>query len=291
MVDQQNAPSSRADHHPMVFSDAVRADFARDGAVCLRGLFADWVEPIRAGIDRNMASPGSFDRSYKPAGSTMFFNDYRNWRNIPEFVELVEHSHLGGCAASLMQSEKAYFFHEHVLVKQPGSVIKTPWHCDSPYYPVQASKSISFWCPVDPIPVERSLQFVAGSHLWGHQYSPQRFDGTPLFPGRPGQPFPDIDAELDQHRILAWAVEPGDAVAFNFGTLHGAAANENPDSVNRRVLSLRLFGEGATLVELPGPSSPPYPELASRDSDAIPEDIFPVIWPLSVPRSRASAAD
>ena len=34
------------------------AAFERDGAVCLRGLFADWVEPIRAGIDANIRDPG-----------------------------------------------------------------------------------------------------------------------------------------------------------------------------------------------------------------------------------------
>ncbi len=35
-------------------------DFARDGAVMIPGLFADWVDDIRAGIDRNMAEPGPY---------------------------------------------------------------------------------------------------------------------------------------------------------------------------------------------------------------------------------------
>ena len=37
---------------------------------------------------------------------------------------------------------------------------------------------------------------------------------------------PDIDAERDQHRILAWDMEPGDALFFHFRTPHGAPANK-----------------------------------------------------------------
>ena len=30
------------------------SDYQRDGAVCIRGAFTDWVETIAAGIERNM---------------------------------------------------------------------------------------------------------------------------------------------------------------------------------------------------------------------------------------------
>jgi len=36
------------------------------------------------------------------------------------------------------------------------------------------------------------------------------------------EPVPDVEANRDQYRILGWAMEPGDAVAFNYLTLHGA---------------------------------------------------------------------
>ena len=68
--------------------------FQRDGAVCLRGIFSEWVETIAAGIERNLAEPGTYasryiDKDDKPGG---FFDDYCNWQRIPEFRAMVEES-------------------------------------------------------------------------------------------------------------------------------------------------------------------------------------------------------
>ena len=41
------------------------AAFERDGAVALKGYFADWVEVLRAGIARNMAEPSADVKIYK----------------------------------------------------------------------------------------------------------------------------------------------------------------------------------------------------------------------------------
>ena len=38
-------------------------DFARDGVIVLRGLFKDWVAPLRAGIEKLMAEPSPLERS------------------------------------------------------------------------------------------------------------------------------------------------------------------------------------------------------------------------------------
>ena len=40
-------------------------------------------------------------------------------------------------SAELMQSETAQVFHDHVLVKEPGTSKPTPWHQDGPYYFVE----------------------------------------------------------------------------------------------------------------------------------------------------------
>ena len=36
------------------------AEFARDGAVLIKGLFVDHVETLRSGVERNMAEPGPY---------------------------------------------------------------------------------------------------------------------------------------------------------------------------------------------------------------------------------------
>ena len=49
---------------------------------------------------------------------------------------------------------------------------------------------------------------------------------------------PDIDANPDKFDIRVWALEPGDAIAFDFRTMHGAAANQGMGT-RRRAFSAR----------------------------------------------------
>src|ERR1700692_5031225 len=103
-------------------SDRVVPDYGRDGAVCLRGVCADWVYTIAAGIERNMREPGPYAaESVRSGEAGSFFDDYCNWQRIAEFRELVERSPAAEVAARIMGSQSAQFFHDHVLVKEPGT--------------------------------------------------------------------------------------------------------------------------------------------------------------------------
>ena len=73
-----------------------------------------------------------------------------------------------------------------------------------------------------------------------------------------------------------WALEPGDAVAFNFGVLHGARGNDSP--TRRRAFSLRLVGDDARYVTRPGPTSPPFPGHDMAEGQRLREDWFPVLF-------------
>lgn len=67
-----------------VVTDAMVADYARDGVVLVKGLFADWVEPLRAGVEKNMADPSpQLMATLKPGETGRFFDDYCNWGRIP----------------------------------------------------------------------------------------------------------------------------------------------------------------------------------------------------------------
>jgi ectoine hydroxylase-related dioxygenase (phytanoyl-CoA dioxygenase family) len=108
-------------------------DFQQDGAVALRGLFREWVEPLRTAIERNIAAPSAGARIY-PAedGSGLFFGDYCNWNRFAEYADFLRHSALAETAAQLMGARTVRLFHEHVLVKEPGTDMPTPWHHDQP---------------------------------------------------------------------------------------------------------------------------------------------------------------
>jgi ectoine hydroxylase-related dioxygenase (phytanoyl-CoA dioxygenase family) len=86
-------------------------------------------------------------------------------------------------------------------------------------------------------------------------------------------PVPDPDAE--GMRVLEWAMEPGDAVAFNFKTLHGARGNDSTQ--RRRAFSLRLLGDDARYVERPGPTSPPFPGHDMKAGQKLRADWFPML--------------
>ena len=257
------------------------AAFVRDGAVLLRGRFRDWVEPLREGLARNLAEPGPYVRRYTPDGNPGdFFGDYCNWQRIPEYRAFVTESPAARIAARLMGSPGARFFHEHILVKEPGTLERTPWHQDLPYYCVDGGRGCSLWMPLDPVARDCAAEFVAGSHRWGRRFAPRRFVGTDFYEGAAEfEPLPDIDDSRGDYRILAWDMAPGDAVAFDFRTVHGAAANRA--ATRRRAFASRWLDDDMTYAVRPGETSPPFPELAGRLSpgDPLPEDVFPRIWP------------
>ena len=252
------------------------AAFAELGAICLRGAFADWIEPLRAGVERNHDEPGPyFAENIEPGGAGRFWDDYCNWQRIAEFHRFVTGSNAAELAARVMQSRRAQFFHDHVLVKEPGTSKATPWHQDAPYYFVKGRQTVSFWSPVDRV-TEATLRCVAGSHDWEKPVLPTRWLAeTSFYPNEDDYlPVPDPDAE--GLAILEWPMEPGDAVALNFSVLHGARGNTS--AARRRAFSLRLVGDDARYVERPGRTSPPFPGHGMQAGEKLREDWFPVIF-------------
>ena len=260
--------------HPLISRDHVDA-YARDGAVLIKGLFADHVEALRIGVARNMAESGPYAaENLKEGEGGRFFDDYCNWTRIPEFEEAIEHSPAAEVAADLMRSDYVQMFHDHVLVKEPGTSKPTPWHQDGPYYFVEGQQNVSFWSPLDPV-TDASLRCVAGSHLWERQVLPTCWLSEENFyaDDTTFMPVPDPDAE--GMRVLEWTLEPGDAVAFHFRCLHGARGNET--ATRRRAFSLRLVGNDARYVERPGRTSPPFPGHDMVPGQRLREDWFPVL--------------
>lgn len=155
--------------------------YQQDGVVLLKGVFRPWIESLAAGVAELMANPSEYGhaRTVVPKdGSAPFFQDYCNWSRIPDFERFVLHSPAAEIAAALMQSKTATFFHEHTLVKPPGGSTVTPWHHDQPYYCVEGQQNVSFWIPLDPVAEAISLRCIRGSHRWGDEFSPTRFNGS-----------------------------------------------------------------------------------------------------------------
>jgi len=262
---------------PRVDADTIAA-FERDGAVCLRGVFREWVETLADGVATNEIEPGPYFAENVPAGqSGRFWDDYCNWTRIPAFERFAFESSAAALAAELMGSQRVQLFHDHVLVKEPSTPTSTPWHSDRPYYFVDGDQTVSFWVPLDPVSTDTTLRVIAGSHRWEKDVLPVRWlAGDDFYPGVDEYvPVPDPDAEPDRFEVLEWALEPGDAVAFHFGVCHGARGNPSPQ--RRRAFSLRLVGDDARYGSRPGRTSPPFPDHGMTDGDHLRADWFPYL--------------
>jgi len=261
--------------YPLISASDIET-YVDEGVVVVRGLFADHVETLREGVARNMAEPGPFAAENLHAHEAgRFFDDYCNWQRIPEFREVIETSAALQVAADLMQSQTAQVFHDHVLVKEPGTSKPTPWHQDAPYYFVEGQQNVSFWTPLDPVDTA-TLRCVAGSHKWPKPVVPTRWlSEKDFYPeGDAYIPVPDPDAQ--NMPIREFTLAPGDAVAFHFSVLHGARGNETQN--RRRAFSLRVVGDDARFVTRSGPTSPPFPGHGMQEGDRLREDWFPVLF-------------
>lgn len=145
-----STPSVRA---AQVVTPELIDAFARDGAVCLRGLLnADEVALLRAGIDANIAAPSPRAKVASRADDPGFFiEDFCNWQGNDAYRRVIFDSPLAAAAGRLMQSQRVRLYHDHMLTKEPGTRQRTPWHQDQPYYNIDGRQNISFWIPVDPV--------------------------------------------------------------------------------------------------------------------------------------------
>jgi ectoine hydroxylase-related dioxygenase (phytanoyl-CoA dioxygenase family) len=260
---------------------ALAAAYDRDGVVCVRSVL-DPAEVAAAarGIEAVLASPGPLTQV---ASSTddpgTFTEDFCRWREIPEIEQLARRSRVPAVAAALMGTPQVRFYHDHVLVKEGGTRQRTPWHQDQPYYNVDG-RGVSAWIAVDPVPEAGCLELVAGSHL-GPWLMPRTFllGEARWFPEGSLAELPDIEADRGAFDIRRFELAPGDAIFFDFLTVHGAPGFPYPG--RRRILSLRYLSAGVRHAPRRWTTSPPFDGLDAElaDGAAMDHPLFPVVWP------------
>jgi ectoine hydroxylase-related dioxygenase (phytanoyl-CoA dioxygenase family) len=266
---------------PVLADDEAVAAYARDGVVCLRSVLdGEQVAAAARAIDAVLARPGPLAQVASAADDPgAFTEDFCRWREIPQIERLARYSRVPAAAAALMATPQARFYHDHVLVKEGETRQRTPWHQDQPYYNVDG-RGVSAWIPVDPVPADGCLELVAGSHL-GPWLMPRTFlrKEARWFPEGSLAELPDIDADRAAFDLRRFALEPGDAIFFDFLTVHGAPGFRYPG--RRRVLSLRYLSAGARHAPRAWRTSPPFDGLEAElpAGAAMDHPLFPVVWP------------
>jgi len=259
---------------------ALVDEFIRQGAVCIRQLLTPAeVALLRDGIDTNLAAPSPRAKiASRPEDPGRFFEDFCNWQDIPAFGRFIAETPVALAAQRLMQSRSVRLYHDHVLVKEPGTRQRTPWHQDQPYYNIDGMQNVSCWIPVDAVPRASTLEFVAGSHR-GPWLMPRSFmdHQAKWFPEGSLQDLPDVDGDRSAFDIIGWDIAPGDVVCFHMLTLHAAGGFEGPG--RRRVFSVRFVGDDVRHAPRAWRTSPEFPGLADQLPAGAPlaHPLFPLL--------------
>lgn len=255
--------------------------YQKDGAVCIRQVLTpDEVDLLRSGIDLNLQSLSPRAKiASKPEDPGFFVEDFCNWETNHFYHDFIFDSPISVIAGLLMQSQKSRLYHDHMLVKEPGTRQQTPWHQDQPYYNIEGKQNCSMWIPVDPVSRNSTLEFIAGSHL-GPWLMPRSFmdKQAKWFPEGSLQDLPDIDNARDRYPIIGWEVNPGDIVCFHMLTLHAAGGVEGKG--RRRVYSVRFLGDDVTHAPRSWVTSPEFSGLVNELPAGAEMDhpLFPVLW-------------
>jgi hypothetical protein len=247
----------------MRVTEQMKRDFAHDGAIVVRRMFTPaQLTRLRECFDHGVANPSAMAGKVYPGTENEHFNEYGNPENLEVYLGAITELGLGEFAAAMFGSGNVWFLGEELFIKSGGKAGRSPWHQDTAYLPATGPHLLNIWISFESIPRQNALEIVRGSHL-GTQYDGTSYDdptdvtrpiwGSDTFPR-----LPDIEADRAQDPaswdILSWDIEPGDALVFHSGTLHGGAPL-GPDCPNRHTLVLRFFGD--QLFYRPFPTTEP----------------------------------
>ena len=250
--------------------------YQNNGVVVLKNIINDnWIDILKIGIKKNFLNPSKYKCVYeRNQNQELFYDDYCNWQRILEYKNFIFNSKISKIASQLMKSKKVNLFHEHVLVKEPGTKKRTPWHQDQSYYCVEGRQNVSFWIPLDNVSKKTSPEFIAKSHLWTQKFLPTKFFGDSYkHIDKEFEKIPDIEKNRNNYDIISSELKIGDLIAFNFATVHGAP--ENKTITRRRAFSVRFTGDDARYIKRKGEMSPPFPEVKLKNGDKLNCESFP----------------
>ena len=251
-------------------------DYQKNGVVIIKNVFKDWIKPLRNGFQKVLDKPSLHGRENVSKNNGRFFEDYCNWERVEEFRDCIFNSLAAQIVAEATSSKSIQIFHDHLFIKEPGTKKETPWHQDMPYYCVDGENTGSFWIPLDKVTKENNLKLILGSHKWKKLLRPTKWSNDqPWY--QDNNSFMDLPSRNElEGNILIPDLELGDAVLFNFKTVHGSTGNNS--SQKRRAFSMRFIGDDVTFFERGGPTSPPFDGINLKTGDQMREDWFPKVF-------------
>jgi ectoine hydroxylase-related dioxygenase (phytanoyl-CoA dioxygenase family) len=244
-----------------------RAEFVRNGVTVVRGAIdAAGIQRAEQAYQWSLEHPGPGANRVLDGQPGAFYQDHANPAAWPAYRPLLCSTGLADLVADLLGSRSLWLLYEQIWLKQGGDTQRTPWHQDLPYVPMVGEHMATAWLNLDPVPRERSLEFVIGSHR-GPLYNPTAFDPTDptatMFAPGAWPTLPKIEAQRERWPIVSWDVHPGDLVIFHPAMLHGGAPTRAGEQ--RRTISLRFFGDDVCCAPRPEAGLHEVDKLTTED--------------------------
>ena len=270
--------------------------YRSDGVVVIRdAVDPETIERMIDAVEALMDAPTRFGGNMtRPGDPGMFFQDRHLFPRNETFRGFLDHNPLAGMAAQAMNSAQIRVYYEHVFVKDPGTEDNFVWHQDRPYWAVDGTQICSSWLALTASDASSSaLEFVRGSHRWDRTFRPE----FPSLEGRSPEEvenalwrgvaehirsFDDVCPPFEEHPelydVISFAVEPGDALLFDFRTVHRSGPNAGS---NRRVaISWRWLGDDAFWSPTVGsdPIVGPDDTVLDRGDPITDDAVFPLVY-------------
>ncbi|PYN74891.1 MAG: phytanoyl-CoA dioxygenase [Candidatus Rokuibacteriota bacterium] len=252
--------------------------YEEDGVVLLKGMFDEaWRKHLSEQIEVDIANPGPLHAELEGGGQPgRFFFDTFMWTYNAAFKQFVFESPAVRIAARMMRANKVNIFYDQLLIKEPGTVKRTPWHHDMPYWPLVGWQVCTIWLALDPVAKESgAVEYVRASHKWGIQFNPTAFAGDDRY--EQGMPqMPDLEAMRHSLQLIQYELEPGDCTVHHALLVHAAPGNTLATR-RRRAVVTRWTGDDVRYA--PKPKIQPLIRQPTIAAGApLDSDLWPVVW-------------
>lgn len=228
--------------------DRVRAAFARDGYVALRGILThDEVNEVQSKVAdfiRNRVS--ELPRAqvfYEELGERDTLKQIQQlFSHDPFFNKLMFGSQFEKLAELLLNGpvvgKNMQYFNKPPLIGKP-----TPPHQDGYYFMLKPCEALTMWLALDEVDEENGcVRYVRGSHL--KELRPHGRTQTLGF----SQGVTDYGTPEDLANEVAFPARPGDLLVHNAKTIHRADGNRSRTRT-RRALGFIYYSERAQVDE------------------------------------------
>lgn len=235
------------------------------------------IDLLITAIESNMTNPSPFARVMESEQKGKFFMDFNSWKRLPLVNQVCRLPKLVDLVTKLTNSQKCWFFHDHVLVKDKNAAA-TPTHHDRPYYIFKGDLNLSVWMTPDHVPNNSGLIFYKKSHKLNKLFMPKSFVSGSNIAEKPQQEFELMSEDVIKNlEAVDFDMKPGDALVFFNNTIH--ASHPHHCENRRRALSVRYLLDGASLTKKYVNATPPFDRMGVKVAEdaPIPENFFPLL--------------